>query len=206
MTAPRVDPAALSSAVDALGAGRLVLFPTETVFGLGAALRDERAIRLLYDLKRRPLSRPLLAHVADEAMARSLVSIWPDRAAALARRFWPGPLAIVLPRAECVPALVAGGGDNIGLRCPDHPAALALIHAAGGPIAATSANAHGEPPVTTADEARALFPADLVEVLDSPPAPTGTPSTVVLLGATPAEDRVLREGPIPAADLGVEPD
>jgi len=203
MTQPGNDPAAVGRAVASLRAGRLALFPTETVYGVGADLFNEAGVDLLYRIKRRPRSRPLLAHVDDATMARELVSVWPARAAALAERFWPGPLTLILPRAERTPMIVTAGGPTLGLRCPDHPVVRALIGALGGPIAGTSANEHGEPPASSLDEARRWFPADTVEAVDGPPAPAGTPSTVLLLGEDPGSDRLLRAGPITARMLGM---
>jgi len=204
MTTPAADPAALARAAGALRAGRLALFPTETVFGVGADLFSEAAVDLLYRVKRRPRSRPLLAHVRDAVMARRLVCDWPARAQALTERFWPGPLALILPRAAGVPDTITAGGTTVGLRCPDHPVALALIEALGGPIAGTSANEHGEPPASTIHEARRWFPQGVVEAVDGPPAPAGAPSTVLLLGEDSSADRILREGPITAEMLGLE--
>lgn len=196
MNAPALDPAALARAVDALRAGRLVVFPTETVFGIGADLMNPAAVGLLYEIKKRPRSQPLLAHVSGVEMARPLVADWPDRAGALAAEHWPGPLSIVLPRSRRVDPIVTGAGETIGLRCPAHPAALELIVAFGGPIAATSANVHGAEPARTAAEAAAIFPQEFVTYIDAPPSPAGTPSTVMILGDSPEDDRIVRPGPV----------
>ncbi len=191
-----LEPAALARAVGALRAGRLVVFPTETVFGVGADLMNPAAVELLYEIKRRPRTQPLLAHVSGVAMARPLVADWPARADALAAEHWPGPLSIVLPRSQLVDPIVTGGGDTIGLRCPAHPAALELIVAFGGPIAATSANVHGSEPARTAAGACSIFPKEFVTFVDAPPAPAGTPSTVMILGESPEDDRIVRPGPV----------
>lgn len=198
-----VDPAAIRRAADALRAGRVIAFPTETVYGLGAAISQEHAARRIFDLKRRPLSQPLLAHVDGVAMARALVAAWPQRAEELARRFWPGPLTMVIPKAAHVPDVVTGGGPTIGVRCPDHPVALELIRLVGEAVAGTSANRSGEPSPTRPEHVRRSFPADVVELLDAGPAPGGLESTVLLLGERAEDDRILRPGPISAADLGV---
>ncbi len=196
MSAPALEPAALARAVDALRAGWLVVFPTETVFGIGADLMNPAAVGLLYEIKKRPRSQPLLAHVTNVAMARPLVADWPDRADALAAKHWPGPLSIVFPRSRRVDPIVTGGGETIGLRCPAHPAAIELIQAFGGPIAATSANVHGSKPARTAAEACSIFPQEFVTYIDAPPAPAGTPSTVMILGESPEDDRIVRPGPV----------
>ncbi len=198
-----VDPDLISQFAESLRAGAVVAFPTETVYGLGACISQEHAVRRIYDLKQRPLSQPLLAHVNSIAMARSLAASWPDRAETLAAKFWPGPLTIILPKAHHVPDVVTGGGPTIGLRCPDHPVALELIGALGEAIAGTSANRSGETSPTKPEHVRRSFPADVVDVLDAGAAPGGLESTVLLLGARPENDRILRPGPITAAQLGI---
>ncbi|MGH7294182.1 MAG: L-threonylcarbamoyladenylate synthase, partial [Polyangiaceae bacterium] len=119
------DPAALADAVRVLRAGGLVAMPTETVYGLAARALDEQALARVYEAKGRPASHPLIAHVVGEAQARQLASAWPERAARLARAFWPGPLTLVVDRAPHVPAAVAGGGSSIAVRAPSHPVAQA---------------------------------------------------------------------------------
>lgn len=202
MTMPLADPDDIARAVRALRAGGVVAFPTETVFGLGAAISRPDGVRLVFDLKRRPLSQPLPALVSSAEMAHPLVAEWPARADAMARRHWPGPLTLVLAKSPLVPDVVTAGGRTIALRCPAHPVALALIEALGEAVAATSANLHRGAPALAADEVRRVFPHELVTVLDGPPPPAGLPSTILFLGATPGDDRILREGPIAPADLG----
>ncbi|HBS28095.1 MAG TPA: threonylcarbamoyl-AMP synthase [Phycisphaerales bacterium] len=193
------DDASIARAVDRLRAGGLVAFPTETVYGLGADARDEHAVRRVFEAKGRPARNPLIVHVDSEAMARSIAGAWPPGASALARRFWPGPLTIVVPRGPTVPLIVTGGGETVALRCPDHPVALALIRAFGGPIVGPSANPSGAVSPTTSARVRGAFPADQVLVLEGGPCRAGIESTVVSLVDRPA--RVLRRGAIAPEDI-----
>lgn len=201
MRPPLPDARAIAAAVQWLRNGGVIAFPTETVYGLGAAISNESAAQRIFDLKRRPRSRPLMAHVSGVEMAKSLVQNWTPRADELARRFWPGPLTLVLPKAAHVSDVVTGDGPTIGVRCPDHPAALALIEALGEAIAGTSANRSGEPALITPEEVRREFESDLVHVFDAGPALGARESTVLLLGNNQTEDRVIRPGPIGPKDL-----
>jgi len=167
----------LSEALRRLRHGRLVAFPTETVYGLGASAGDARAVADLYRAKARPGDVPLIAHVSGIEMARGCAACWCDAADTLARAFWPGPLTIIVPRAASIPAIVAGGGDTIAVRCPDHPMTLGLLRALGGAIAGTSANVSGRISPTTADDVRASFPDVLI--LDGGRCAGGIESTVV---------------------------
>jgi L-threonylcarbamoyladenylate synthase len=188
------DEAALAEAVRVLRAGRLVAFPTETVYGLGALALDEAALARLYEAKGRPSHHPLIAHVDSEERARGLARSWPPTAKRLAAAFWPGPLTLVVERAPHVPAKVAGGAPSIALRVPVHPVARALLGALGAPVAAPSANRYqGLSPTTAAHVVRQLGErVDLV--LDGGPCDAGIESTVVDARAEPA--RVLRPGAI----------
>src|SRR3954451_10038869 len=114
--------------------GKLVAFPTETVYGLGANALDAAAVERIFTAKRRPHTSPLIVHVASIDMARDLAARWPEAAEPLPRRYWPGPLTLVLPKREQIPDIVTAGLPTVGLRMPDHPLALALIQAAGVPI------------------------------------------------------------------------
>jgi L-threonylcarbamoyladenylate synthase len=191
-TAP--DPAVLAEAAGALREGRLVAFPTETVYGLGALALDEAALARLYEAKGRPSHHPLIAHVDSEAQARGLARSWPPTALRLAAAFWPGPLTIVVDRAPHVPAMVAGGAPSIALRVPAHPVARALLAVLGAPVAAPSANRYqGLSPTTAAHVVKQL--GDRVDlVLDGGPCDAGIESTVVDARVEPA--RVLRPGAI----------
>jgi L-threonylcarbamoyladenylate synthase len=187
-------------AADRLRAGGLVAFPTETVYGLGADAFSEAAVRKVFELKGRPGNNPLIVHVEDEAMARRVVAQWPRRAAELARAFWPGPLSIILPKRAELPDMVTGGrraeGTGVAVRCPDHPVALALLRAFGGPLVGPSANPSGRVSPTTAAHVREAFKEDEVMVLDGGACRAGIESTVVSLMQERA--RVLRPGVIGA--------
>jgi L-threonylcarbamoyladenylate synthase len=178
--------------------GRLVAFPTETVYGLGANALDAAAVRHIYELKGRPPTSPLIVHVDSLEMARSLASEWPDDASALAGRHWPGPLTLVLRKAPDVPDEVTAGLPTVGLRMPSHPVALDLIRAAGVPIAAPSANRFGALSPTTADHVRRAF-GDAVTVLDGGPTDVGIESTIVSLAGP--EPVLLRPGIIPFENI-----
>jgi L-threonylcarbamoyladenylate synthase len=182
----------IAEAAAVLARGGLVAFPTETVYGLGARGLHEADVGRIFEAKGRPSGHPLILHVDDEPMARSLAAIWPAQASVLARAFWPGPLTLVVPRALHVPAAVSGGLSTVGLRAPRHPVALALIRAVGEPLAAPSANAHTHvSPTTAAHVVRSLGErVDLV--LDAGPCAHGIESTVVDVASDPP--RVLRAG------------
>jgi len=184
---------AIARAVGALRAGGLVAFPTETVYGLGASASDAAAVGAVFLRKGRPASNPLIVHVDGVDMAQSVVADWPARAGALAAGFWPGPLTLVLAKGPHVPPAVTAGGETVAVRAPDHPVALALIRALGGPLVAPSANPSGAVSPTTAGHVEADFP-DLL-ILDGGPCRTGIESTVLDLTGPP---RVLRQGVISA--------
>ena len=188
-------------AVVRLRAGELVAFPTETVYGLGANALNPDAVARIFEAKGRPATNPLIVHVADVAAARALAGDWPAEAGALAARFWPGPLTLVVPKAEAVPDIVTAGGPTVGLRVPAHPVALELLRAADLPIAAPSANRSEEvSPTTAAHVAASLGPFvnDLL-ILDGGPSDVGIESTVLdVTGETP---RILRPGMVTAARL-----
>jgi L-threonylcarbamoyladenylate synthase len=193
------DPAILARAADLLRRGELVVFPTETVYGLGAHAMDARAVRRIYEAKGRPSYNPLIVHVADTEGARAVASAWPERAARLADAFWPGPLTIVLPKRAGVPDEVTAGLDTVGLRVPLHPIALALLREARLPIAAPSANRSTELSPTTAQHvAKAL--GDRVEmILDAGPTTVGIESTVVDISSD--ETVILRPGVLGPQEL-----
>jgi L-threonylcarbamoyladenylate synthase len=179
-----------------LRAGRLVAFPTETVYGLGANALDESAVRLIFERKGRPSSSPLIVHVASLETARALASEWPDEAERLARRFWPGPLTIIVPKRSSVPDLVTAGLPSVGLRIPAHPMARALIEAAQIPIAAPSANRFTELSPTTAEN----VPEGLADmVLNGGPCTVGIESTVISLAGP--KPRILRPGMVTQTEI-----
>lgn len=184
----------LPEAVRRLRAGGLVAFPTETVYGLGADALNPAAIARVYQVKGRPSSNPLIVHVTGIEMAQPLVRDWPGDAGKLATAFWPGPLSIVLPRSPLVPDAVTGGGPNVAVRCPDHPVAIALLFAFGGPLVGPSANPSGRISPTSAGHVREHFADQDVLTLDGGPCATGIESTVIsLAGGVPT---ILRPGVI----------
>lgn len=193
-------PEEIAEGVRRLHAGRLVAFPTETVYGLGADARSESAVAGVFRAKGRPAGNPLIVHVSDAAMAETVVAGWTPEADALARAFWPGPLTIVLPRAPWVPNNVTARGDTVGVRCPDHSLTLALINAFGAPLVGPSANRSGRVSPTTADHVREGFDPDLVFVVDGGPCTGGIESTVVDLSE--GQPRILRPGLITGEQIG----
>lgn len=186
------DPRIVAEAAAVLARGGLVAIPTETVYGLGARALDERALARVFEAKGRPAHHPLIAHVLDEAQARSLAASWPERASRLARAFWPGALTIVVERSSRVPAAIAGGSDSIAVRAPSHPVARAVIAALGEPVAAPSANRFQRLSPTTAQHVVDQLGGGVDLVLDAGPCEAGIESTVVdVRGDHP---RVLRPG------------
>ena len=193
------DPVVLREAAALLRSGRLVAFPTETVYGLGAHALDPAAVQRIYDAKGRPSVNPIIVHVASADAARALAAEWTPTADALAKRFWPGPLTLVVRKRDIVPDIVTAGTDTVGLRVPAHPVALALLNAAAIPVAAPSANLSTQLSPTTAQHvARGL--GDRVDmIVDGGPTSVGIESTVVdVTGNVP---RVLRPGMLSAADI-----
>lgn len=197
---PADDPAAVKEAGRLLKAGQLVVFPTETVYGLGANALDAAAVQRIFEAKGRPADNPLIVHVASAEAAKLLVAEWPPMADRLARAFWPGPLTLVLPRSPKVPDAVTCGLDSVAVRVPAHPVAQAVLRAAGVPVAAPSANASGRPSPTTAQHAHADLGDKVPLYLDGGPTQVGLESTVVsLLGPRPV---LLRLGAIPRETIG----
>lgn len=186
MTKNLTNSSELDQAAELLRAGRLVAFPTETVYGLGANALDAGAVRRIYEAKGRPATSPLIVHVASLVMAKKVVAVWPEAAEKLAARFWPGPLTLVLPKAKRVPDEVTAGLGTVGVRMPAHPLALALIRKARLPLAAPSANRFTELSPVTAEQVRKGLGANVDLVLDGGPCRVGIESTVLsLAGPTP---------------------
>jgi L-threonylcarbamoyladenylate synthase len=196
----RLDGRALAPAVDALRADRVVAFPTETVYGLGALALSVRAVQRIFDIKGRPQWNPLIVHVRDAAMAQAcVVAQWSPLADALAQRFWPGPLTLVLPKQPSVPEQVTAGLPTVAVRAPSHPVARALIDGVQAPVAAPSANRFmGISPTQAAHVEKSLGQG--VDVLvDGGPCAVGVESTVLdLTGPFP---RVLRAGGVSLAEI-----
>src|SRR5277367_3550798 len=133
-----ISPTELRAAADAIRDGRLVAFPTETVYGLGANALDATAVARIFAVKGRPSTSPLIVHVADAAGAQELVRNWPENAHKLADRFWPGPLTLVLPKRQIIPDIVTAGLDTVGVRVPANSTALAFLRECALPVAAPS--------------------------------------------------------------------
>ena len=178
-----------------LRAGGLVAVPSETVYGLAGNGLDERAVAAIYEVKGRPAVKPLSLMVPDSgALDRCCLDV-PAQARALARRFWPGPLTLVLRARAEIPAIVLAGGKTVGLRCPDHPLTLALLRELGFPLAAPSANPSGKPSPKTAEQVLACFDGLIEGVIDGGPCGLGRESTLIDMSAAPY--RILREGALP---------
>jgi L-threonylcarbamoyladenylate synthase len=194
-----VDDSELSRAVAVLRAGGLVAFPTETVYGLGADAGNPAAVRRIFEAKGRPAAHPVIVHLADAVQLANWAREVPEAARRLARKFWPGPLTVILRRASRVSDVVTGGQDTVALRVPAHPLAQQLLARFGGGIAAPSANRHGRVSATTAEHVRREFGAAVDCVLDGGEARIGIESTIVdLSGGHPA---LLRPGWITAAEI-----
>lgn len=200
--APRVaGPEGIDDAVALLRAGRLVAFPTETVYGLGADAADPGALVRLYAVKGRPAGHPVIVHVADAAGLEVVAREVPDVARRLGAALWPGPLTLVVHRnPDRVSDRATGGRDTVGVRVPDHPLALALLRRFGGGIAAPSANRFGRVSPTTADAVAADLDGDVDLILDGGPCLVGVESTIV--DVTGPEPTVLRVGGVSLERLG----
>jgi len=189
----------LRRAAELIRGGGLVAFPTETVYGLGANALDAAAVARIFAVKGRPRHSPLIVHVDSIEMARGLVLEWPDTAERLARKYWPGPLTLVLPKQPAIPGIVTAGLTTVGLRMPAHPLALALIRQTGVPIAAPSANLFMQLSPTTAEHVRQTLGDAVDLVLDGGPAAVGIESTVLsLVNGVPV---LLRPGVIPITEI-----
>lgn len=203
MNEATIDADAIARAADCLRRGGLVAFPTETVYGLGVHALDEAAVARLFAAKGRPPTDPLIVHVASMDGVEPLVSLTSERtrraAADLARRFWPGPLTLVLPKSRHVPPSVTANLETIGVRIPAHPIAGALLHAARIPVAAPSANLFSRPSPTKAAHVLEDLSGRIDMVLDGGPTAVGVESTVLDLTCDPP--RILRPGAVTLENL-----
>ncbi len=189
----------IEGAVETLRAGELVAFPTETVYGLGANAADPVAVARIFELKGRPADHPVIVHLDNPRYLHRWVASMPAVAEELAARFWPGPLTLILPKADDVNAVVTGGQDSIGIRIPSHPMAQQLLTAFGGGIAAPSANRYGRLSPTRPEHVREEFGDAVGVVLDGGESPIGLESTIVSCLDNVA--RLLRPGFITRSQL-----
>ena len=189
----------LNMAADIIRRGGLLGIPTETVYGLGADALNEQACLHIFEAKGRPQDNPLIIHVADAGWLPRYCRDIPPQAYALARRFWPGPLTMILPRREIVPLRTTGGLDTVGVRCPDHPVTLEIIRRAGVPIAAPSGNTSGRPSPTAAGHMQEDMWGKIDGIVDGGPCGVGVESTIIDLTCTPP--RLLRPGGLPLEAL-----
>ncbi len=200
----KVDPLApdedvIEEAAEVLRSGGLVAFPTETVYGLGADAFNARAVRRVFEVKRRPPDNPLIVHVSSLNMLSRVASEVPPHVLRILQIAWPGPLTVILRRYPELPPIVSGGLDTVAVRSPAHPVALKLIEVFGGPIAAPSANLSGRPSPTRAEHVVEDLGDAIEMVLDAGETFLGVESTVVdLLSPKP---RILRPGPLGPEEL-----
>jgi L-threonylcarbamoyladenylate synthase len=192
---PELFAEAISRAAETLRRSELVAVPTETVYGLAANALEADCVGKIFEAKQRPQENPIIVHVASESMARDCVTEWPETASALAKAFWPGPLTIVLPKTEGIPANVTAGGDTVGVRWPRHPFMQELIDACQFPLAVPSANLSNHLSPTTAAHVKSQMEGRIPLIIDGGAANVGIESTVVDLTG---EARVLRPGMISA--------
>jgi L-threonylcarbamoyladenylate synthase len=191
------DEAHVDQAAERLRRGAVVVFPTETVYGVGARGADPKAVARLYAVKGRPARQPMILLVSSVEEVEALADC-DERARRLMRRFWPGALTIVLPRRAGA-VTPAASGETLAFRAPGHPVTLRLLKALGEPLASSSANRAGAPPPLDAGAAEAALGAGVDLILDGGPVAIGRPSTIVDLSG--AALRVLRQGSISEADL-----
>ena len=205
MVTARLPQDEIDVAVDALRDGDLVAFPTETVYGLGADAQNPDAVRKVYEVKGRPATHPLIVHIDHPRLLERWALSVPATAQALADRFWPGPLTLVLRRAPAVDLGITGGQDTVAVRVPAHPVAQQLLRAFGGGIAAPSANRYGHVSPTRAEHVRDEFGDAVQVVLDGGDCKIGLESTIV--SCVDAVPRLLRPGFITLSQLrSVVPD
>lgn len=189
----------IREAAQLLRTGALVTIPTETVYGLGANALDPNAVRRIYEAKGRPSNNPLIIHVPGAHWLERYCDHVPDTAYRLAARCWPGPLTVILRARDIIPKATTGGLDTVAVRCPAHPVALAIIEAAGVPIAAPSANTSGRPSCTTAAHVLEDMDGKIQGIVDGGPCAVGVESTIIdLTGERPC---LLRPGGMPLETL-----
>jgi L-threonylcarbamoyladenylate synthase len=193
------EPEIIARAAAILRDGGLVAFPTETVYGLGANALHATAVARIFAAKGRPANNPLIVHIAESSSVRGIAADWPEVASRLAKRFWPGPLTLVLPRRSGVPEIVTAGGATVAVRQPAHPVARSLILAAGLPLAAPSANRSSRLSPTRVEHVARDLAGRIDLILDAGPTSGGLESTVLDITRTPP--RLLRPGPITPSEI-----
>ena len=196
---PELFRKAVLRAAELLRAGGVVALPTETVYGLAANALDETAVAKIFQVKGRPANNPIIVHVASLELANRCVAQFPAVAEKLAKAFWPGPLTLVLPRAETIPGVVTAGGPTVGIRWPAHPFIQAVIRECGFPLAAPSANLSNRVSPTNAGHVRAQLGGKIPLIVDGGQSQVGIESTVLDLTVSPP--RILRPGMIRAESL-----
>lgn len=189
---------AIAEAAATIRSGRLVVYPTETVYGLGADACSDEAVAKVFSVKVRPIEDPISVAVSSLEMARQFTQMTP-KAEAIFKKFLPGPLTVILEAKPTISKLLMAGTEKVGVRVPEHPVALKLLDFVGGPITSTSANLSGKPAPSTAREALDQLGKNVELVLDAGKCKLGVPSTVVDLTKEPFE--VLREGPITKREI-----
>lgn len=186
------DAAQIDEVVEEILNGDLIVYPTETVYGIGACIYNETAVKKLYMAKNRPFDMPLSVAVADRKMAELIAEV-DERAGKLIDAFLPGPLTIIIKKKDGVPDIVTSMSEKVGIRIPDHPIALSLIRKT-GPIVATSANLHSHPDAVTVDEAERDLKDNVSTYIDCGPCTLGKPSTIIWLMGDNME--IVRQGAI----------
>lgn len=194
-----IDPFLIREAAAIIRKGGLVAFPTETVYGLGANVFDEDAVKKIFAVKGRRQTKPLAVCVSNQEQLASIVQFVSNEAKELIAHFLPGPLTLVMPKKDTIPSVVAASGSTVGVRYPRHEIALALIDSAGVPIATTSANISGHPSPSTAQEVLVQLSNKIDLVIDGGPAMLNTVSTVLDLTSSP--HKILREGALSKREI-----
>lgn len=189
----------IARAAQALRAGELVAFPTETVYGLGANALDTKAVQKIFLAKGRPSDNPLIVHIASYQMLDALVTEIPGDTVKLMQALWPGPLTLVFPKSAAVPSVITAGGETVAIRWPSHQVAQDLIRSAGIPIAAPSANLSGKPSPTTAEHVLEDLHGKVESILDGGPTEIGVESTV--LDVTGKNPVLLRAGGVSTQEI-----
>jgi L-threonylcarbamoyladenylate synthase len=196
---PATTPGVVERAANLLRVGELIVFPTDTVYGIAAAVERPDAVARLYVAKGRPMDRPIPILISDFDQVSRLSPRADPRLERLLRSYWPGGLTVVLEAAPWLPHEIVGDTGHVGLRLPDHPLALELIRAAGGALAVTSANRSGESAATNAGDAYEALAHQAALVIDDGPSPGGVNSTVIAVNGERVT--ILREGALTAAEL-----